>query len=113
MYSIKNLPKDVSTLREEHGSGYEMRDVLQLLSAMQTELNALEECWQLKSWNREYTKPEPYKKRELRAARGDGFNAMDVQKLVKKLDDKIVQMRLKLDVVRDKKNWNQEWQDGE
>lgn len=110
MYSVKKLPKEISSLREEHGSGYEIRDVLQLLSAMQAELDALEECWQLKSWNKEFTRPEPYKKRALRAARTDGYNAMDVQKLVQKLDDKIVQMRLKLDVVRDKKNWNQEWQ---
>ena len=39
-----------------------------------------------------------------------GFNVDDVTKLVNKLDDKIVQMRAKLDVERDKKNWNQEWQ---
>jgi hypothetical protein len=77
---------------------------------MMAELKALEECWQLKSWNKEFTKPEPYRKTRLRAARTNGYNADDVQKLVKKLDDKITQMRLKLDVERDKKNWNQEWQ---
>lgn len=110
MYSVKNLPKEAYSLHEEQGSGYEIMDVLKLLSAMQTELNALEECWQLKTWNKEFTRPEPYKKRTLRAARSVGYNALEVQKLVKKLDDKIVQMRLKLNVERDKKNWNQEWQ---
>lgn len=110
MYSIKGLPAEVSDLREVHGCGYEIKDVLTLLSNMMAELKALEECRQLKSWNKEFTKPEPYRKTRLRAARTNGYNADDVQKLVKKLDDKITQMRLKLDVERDKKNWNQEWQ---
>ena len=110
MFSIKNLPEEVHTLREEWGSGYEMKDVLNLLSSMMTEYKALEEAWQLKGWGKEYTKPEPYKKYRLRAARSSGYNVEDVKKLVKKYDDKIVQMRAKLDVERDKKNWNQEWQ---
>ncbi|MBQ8965946.1 hypothetical protein [Ruminococcus sp.] len=110
MYSIKNLPEEVHSLREERGSGYETKDVLELLSSMMTELKALEECWQLKTWNKEFTRPEPYRKTRLRAARMLGYNVEDVQKLVKSLDDKIVQMRAKLGVERDKKNWNQEWQ---
>ena len=110
MFSIKNLPDEVHTLREEFGSGYEMRDVLTLLSSMMTEYKALEEAWQLKGWGKEYHKPEPYKKRRLRAARSSGFTVEDVTKLVNKPDDQIVQMRAKLDVERDKKNWNQEWQ---
>ena len=110
MYSVKNLPAEVNSLREVKGCGYEVKDVLTLLSNMMAELKALEECWQLKSWNKEFTKPEPYRKTRLRAARINGYNAEDVQKLVKDLDDKIKQMRLKLDVERDKKNWNQEWQ---
>ena len=110
MFSIKNLPEAVHSLRQEHGCGYDMKDVLNLLSNMMTELQALEQCWQLKSWDKEFTRPEPYQKTRLRAARTEGYNVDDVQKLVKKLDDKIVQMRSKLDVQRDKKNWNQEWQ---
>lgn len=110
MYSVKNLPEEVHSLREERGCGYEMKDVLQLLSNMMAELKALEECWQLKTWNKEFTRPEPYVRTRLRAARMNGYNVDDVQKLVKKLDDKIVQMRAKLEVERDKKNWNQEWQ---
>ena len=31
MYSVKNLPEEVHSLREERGCGYEMKDVLQLL----------------------------------------------------------------------------------
>ena len=112
MFNMKNLPADIHKLREENGSGYETRDVLQLLSNMMTELKGLEECWQLKSWNKEFTVPEQYRKTRLRAARMTGYNVEDVRKMVDELDSKIVQMRAKLNVERDKKNWNQEWQQG-
>ena len=110
MFSMKNLPDEVITLREQNGSGYETRDVLQLLSNMMTELKALEECWQLKTWNKEFTVPQQYARTRLRAARMTGYNVEDVKRLVSDLDSKIVQMRAKLNVERDKKNWNQEWQ---
>jgi hypothetical protein len=109
MFDPRNLPPEVHKLREVRGCGYETRDVLQLLSNMSAELHSLEECWQLKSWNKEYTLPEPYRKTKLRAARVEGYNAEDVQRLVQDLDYKINQMRAKLKIERDKKNWNQEW----
>lgn len=109
MFNPKDLPAGVDDLHEERGSGYETRDVLRLLSNMNAELKALEECWKLKSWNKSYSLPEPYRNTPLRAARVIGYNAAAVSKLVSELDYKIKQMRAKLNVERDRKNWNQEW----
>lgn len=111
MYGVKDLPEGFGKLPEVRGSGYSKMDVANQVQEMMKELRALEEAWQLKSWRREYTKPQPYRKFTLRAARTVGYEARAVMKLIKELDEKIVFMRAKLDVERDLKNWNQEWQD--
>ncbi|MBR1738744.1 MAG: hypothetical protein IJ737_00470 [Ruminococcus sp.] len=111
MYGVKDMPVEMSNLREVRESGYEVMDVIRQVNAMMKEYKALEEALELKSWGKPYTKPEEYKKLRLRAARLRGYVAEDVKKLYAQLDEKIVYMRAKLDVERDKKNWNQEWQE--
>ena len=71
MFDMKKLPPEVHKLREVRDCGYETRDVLQLLSNMSAELHSLEECWQLKSWNKEYTlRTLPQNKAPRRPCRG-------------------------------------------
>ena len=111
MYSVKDLPPEMSQLREVQGSGYEIIDVIKQIKAMNTELKALEEAWELKSWNKAYTKPEHFRRLRMRPARNIGYEAAGVKELMAKLEERIVYMRAKLDVERDRKNWNQEWQD--
>ncbi len=111
MYGVKDLPVEMSNFREVKGSGYEVSDVIKQIQLMMKEYKALEEAWQLKTWNKEYTKPEPFRRVRLRAARTTGYAVEDVKKYLQTLEEKIVYMRAKLDVVRDQKNWNQEWQD--
>ena len=108
MYGVKDLPDEMSGLREVRGYGYDVMDVIRQVRSMSEELAALEKAWELKSWGREYTKPAPFIRYTLRAARVRGYDPTDVKKLLDKLEEKIVYMRAKLDVERDKKNWNQE-----
>ncbi|MBR1864497.1 MAG: hypothetical protein IJ806_10465 [Ruminococcus sp.] len=100
----------ISSLREVSGSGYEKMDVIKQAQEMMKEMKALEKALELKGWEKEYETPEHFRKFRLRAARTTGFAAEDVKRFLSGLEDKIVHMRSKLEVERDKKNWNQEWQ---
>lgn len=113
LYTDKNMPDDISALKEVTGSGYERMDVIKQIQEMTKEYKALEKALELKEWGKEYTKPEEFRKFRLRAARSAGYSVDSVKAYIDRLEDKIKHMRHKLTVERDKKNWNQEWQNPE
>lgn len=111
MFSVKNLPDDFAQLKEVNGYGYEMFDVVKQVQEMNKEFTALEEALDLKSWGKPYEKPEQFRRFKLRAAKSLGYEVKAVKEYLASFEDKIVHMRAKLDIERDKKNWNQEWYD--
>lgn len=111
MFSVKNLPDDFSKLKEVNGYGYEMLDVVKQVQEMMKEYRCLEVALDLKAWGKPYERPPEFRRLRMRAARSLGYAVNDVKQYLADLEAKIVQMRAKLDIERDKKNWNQEWYD--